>query len=393
MMATGAILLATTNFLPQLVQEDFGYTATWAGLVLSPGGRVTVVAMFAVGQLSRKVQPRYLIATGAGICAASMYWLTSLTPDAGFWFFAETRMVIGARPAADLHPDHGRVLRRAASRTRPTWLRRCSTRRATPAARSASRIASNVLANREQFHQSRLVEPPDRRRRSTYQQGLQQVTHYFTQHGRLGEHGAAARRSAGSGQQVQQQSSLLAYIDVFWVLMLMSLVRDPAGAAVAQGQARRRGAGGALNQRQPRVHRADDGGGEREARRDEQAEARRGVARRELEQRRHRGGAQRLAEQPRRRLHPARRAAARLGRGEQQQPVVGGLEDAEPQPRRRQRAENRRDAEARRRQPPPPRAQRQQERAERAQPRAPTRAASRPEKDAMAMIASGHAVM
>src|SRR5580692_6387703 len=43
MLATGAILLATTQFLPQLVQQDFGYTATWAGLVLSPGGVVTMV--------------------------------------------------------------------------------------------------------------------------------------------------------------------------------------------------------------------------------------------------------------------------------------------------------------------------------------------------------------
>ena len=34
MLATGAILLATTQFLPQLVQQNFGYTATWAGLVL-----------------------------------------------------------------------------------------------------------------------------------------------------------------------------------------------------------------------------------------------------------------------------------------------------------------------------------------------------------------------
>jgi MFS transporter, DHA2 family, multidrug resistance protein len=41
MLATGAILLATTQFLPELVQQDFGYTATWAGLVLSPGGIVT----------------------------------------------------------------------------------------------------------------------------------------------------------------------------------------------------------------------------------------------------------------------------------------------------------------------------------------------------------------
>ena len=42
MGATGAILLATTNFMPQLAQEDFGYTATWAGLALSPGGLVSV---------------------------------------------------------------------------------------------------------------------------------------------------------------------------------------------------------------------------------------------------------------------------------------------------------------------------------------------------------------
>jgi MFS transporter, DHA2 family, multidrug resistance protein len=29
MLATGAILLSTTQFVPQLVQQDFGYTATW----------------------------------------------------------------------------------------------------------------------------------------------------------------------------------------------------------------------------------------------------------------------------------------------------------------------------------------------------------------------------
>src|ERR1700761_800185 len=71
MLATGAILLATTQFLPQLVQQDFGYTATWAGLVLSPGGLVTMVMMFVVGRAAANVQPRYLIVAGAVICALS----------------------------------------------------------------------------------------------------------------------------------------------------------------------------------------------------------------------------------------------------------------------------------------------------------------------------------
>src|SRR5271167_3006302 len=95
MSSTGAILLATTQFLPQLVQENFGYTATWAGLVLSPGGLVTMAMMILVGRLSGKVQPKYLIAVGAAVAAASMYDLTNIDADIGFWFFARSRMLLG----------------------------------------------------------------------------------------------------------------------------------------------------------------------------------------------------------------------------------------------------------------------------------------------------------
>src|SRR5580692_4966843 len=76
MGATGAILYATTQFLPLLVQSNFGYTATWAGLVLSPGGVVTLVMMFVVGQVSGRIQPKYLIMTGTIFAAISMYQLT-----------------------------------------------------------------------------------------------------------------------------------------------------------------------------------------------------------------------------------------------------------------------------------------------------------------------------
>src|ERR1700724_2514250 len=95
MLATGAILLATTQFLPQLVQQDFGYTATQAGLVLSPGGLVTAAMMFVVGRLSGKVQPKYLIAVGAVLIALSMYDMTNVYGDLDFWFMARSRMLFG----------------------------------------------------------------------------------------------------------------------------------------------------------------------------------------------------------------------------------------------------------------------------------------------------------
>jgi DHA2 family multidrug resistance protein len=95
MLATGAILFATTQFLPQLVQQDFGYTATWGGLVLSPGGLVTAAMMFVVGRLSGKVQPKYLIAIGAVLIALSMYDMTNVYGDLDFWFMARSRMLLG----------------------------------------------------------------------------------------------------------------------------------------------------------------------------------------------------------------------------------------------------------------------------------------------------------
>ena len=157
MLATGGILLATTQFLPLLVQQDFGYTATWAGLVLSPGGVVTMLMMFVVGRLSTNVQPKYLIVAGAILTALSMYELTSTYADLGFWFFARTRMVLGIGLPLVFLP----ILAASYDGIPPGKTDQASA--LMNAARNTGgsigiSIVSNVLTDREQFHQSRLVE-------------------------------------------------------------------------------------------------------------------------------------------------------------------------------------------------------------------------------------------
>ena len=86
-------------------------------------------------------------------------------------------------------------------------------------------LAANVLQHREQFHQSRLIEhalPSS----PQYQDTLHQATQYFlAQGGLLPE---AQQQAVGwIGQQVQAQASYLAYMDVFWVLTLLSLAAVP----------------------------------------------------------------------------------------------------------------------------------------------------------------------
>jgi MFS transporter, DHA2 family, multidrug resistance protein len=224
MMATGAILLATTQFLPQLVQSDFGYTATLAGLILSPGGLVTMAMMFVVGQLSSRVQPKYLIAVGAVIVAYSMHDLTNLNSDLGFWFFAKSRMVIGLGLPLIFLPITGASYDGLPPDKTDQASALINVARNVGSSIGIS-LANNVLAHREQFHQSRIIENAIPSGLS-YQQTLQQVTQYFQSHGSSLLH-AQQQAIAWIGQQVQIQSSLLAYIDVFWTLMLISLAAVP----------------------------------------------------------------------------------------------------------------------------------------------------------------------
>jgi DHA2 family multidrug resistance protein len=229
MLATGAILYATTQFMPQLVQQNFGYTATWAGLVLSPGGVVTMVMMFVVGRLSGKVQPKYLIIAGAIIVALSMYDLTNVYGDLGFWFFARSRMLLGVGlPLIFLSITTASYDGIPAEKTDQASAL-INAARNTGGSIGVS-LASNVLAHREQFHQSRLVESviPSS---VQYQDTLHRVTDYFVAQGNSLLQ-AQQQAIQWIGQQVQTQASFLAYMDVFWVLMLISLAAVPLALAL-----------------------------------------------------------------------------------------------------------------------------------------------------------------
>jgi DHA2 family multidrug resistance protein len=84
-------------------------------------------------------------------------------------------------------------------------------------------IVSNVLAHREQFHQSRLIEhaiPSS----VQYQDALQQATSYFVAQG---SSLVQAQQQAVAWIGQQMQASYLGYMDAFWVLMLISLAAVP----------------------------------------------------------------------------------------------------------------------------------------------------------------------
>ncbi len=73
------VLYGSTVLLPQMLQTLMGYSATMAGLVLSPAGFFTMIEMPLIGiLLARKVDARWLIMAGLLIVATASWWMSTL---------------------------------------------------------------------------------------------------------------------------------------------------------------------------------------------------------------------------------------------------------------------------------------------------------------------------
>ena len=222
MLVTGAFLIATTQILPQLLQTEFGYTATLAGLAISPGGAVTMVIMM-VGRLGSVVRPRYLIAAGAAIAGFAMFDLLRMSPGADFWFFAWSRIYLGIGLPLIFIP----ITTASYDGIPPAKTDQASA--LINLARNFGgsmgvALSQTVLARREQFHQSRLAEQVGSWN-PFYNDTLNRIQSYLN--GRTATGNSAGTASAMIGHAVQSQATVLAYIDVFFVLALIAALMVP----------------------------------------------------------------------------------------------------------------------------------------------------------------------
>ncbi|MBR0737951.1 DHA2 family efflux MFS transporter permease subunit [Bradyrhizobium liaoningense] len=229
MLGTGAVLISTTQLLPQLLQTELNYTAMLAGLALSPGGVATLVLMPVVGRLVGIVQPKYLIMCGAAIVAFSMWHLTGLTGDITYGYAALSRIFLALGLPFLFLP----VTTASYDGIPPDKTNQASA--LINVARNIGgsmgvALAQTMLAQRQQFHQSRLVEhaaPSD----LGYQQTIDAMTRYFQAQGSNASD-AAAQAVAWVGTTLQRQVDLLAYIDVFWTLAIVALLMIPTAAVL-----------------------------------------------------------------------------------------------------------------------------------------------------------------
>lgn len=229
MLGTFAVLISTTQLLPQLLQTELGYTAMLAGLVLSPGGIATMMLMPVAGRLVSVVQPKYLIMFGAAVAALSMWHMTGLTGDISYGYAALARIYLAIGLPFLFLP----VTTASYDGVPPEKTNQASA--LINVARNIGgsigvAVAQTLLAQRQQFHQSRLIEhaaPSD----LGYQQTLDQMTRFFQAQGASASD-AASQAIAWIGRTLQQQVDFLAYIDVFWTLAIIAALLIPIAATL-----------------------------------------------------------------------------------------------------------------------------------------------------------------
>ncbi len=88
-------LFGSIVLLPIYLQTLMGYTATLAGLVLGPGGLVTLIALPIAGRLVHKINPKIVLGAGIIICSYATYLMSNFNLQADFWSIIWPRIVLG----------------------------------------------------------------------------------------------------------------------------------------------------------------------------------------------------------------------------------------------------------------------------------------------------------
>ena len=94
MFMVGVSLYSSTVLIPQFLQEIMGYSAEQAGMAVSSGGLALMFLFPVAGFLAPKFDPRWLVAVGFTITTFGLYRMTGLSLNTSFGTAVSWRVVI-----------------------------------------------------------------------------------------------------------------------------------------------------------------------------------------------------------------------------------------------------------------------------------------------------------
>jgi DHA2 family multidrug resistance protein len=219
LLVVGMVIFGTTQFIPQLLQQVLGYTATDAGFAMTAGGVVTVLTMPLSGVLSSRVDVRLLIGFAFALQSFSMWNFAQLSPGLAFSDAAMARALqslglpfmfvpisiigyVGLRPEDS---NQASALMNVVRNFGGTI---------------GIALAQTMIARRSQWHQGRLTETLHPLN-PNFVHGTARIAQALQNAGQSSVVAPQQALTTLYGQLVTQ-TNFLAYIDVFHTFMLIT---------------------------------------------------------------------------------------------------------------------------------------------------------------------------
>ena len=241
MFMLGFILLATTQLIPQFTQQLLGYTATQAGLVISPGGFAIMLMMPIVGRLVGIVDPRLLICAGIATSAAALWHMSGFDLGVDYWTLAVAR-IYQAMGLAFLFIPITTISYVGVPPEKNNQASALINLARNLGGSVGISIMNTMLARHDQLHRTRLAEHLYAYRPEVVQQ-VDALRQRFIGQG-MGPHEALQHAYARIGFMLNSQSRMLSYVDAFaflavvfaaMLLMLLFVKKPPEDAKAPAG--------------------------------------------------------------------------------------------------------------------------------------------------------------
>jgi DHA2 family multidrug resistance protein len=216
MFSIGAIMTGTLALLPTMLQQQMNYPVFTTGLVVSPRAFGSMLAMFVVARVINRVDNRLIILFGLVLTAIAMWQMTGFSLGMDWWPIATSGLLQGFGLGCTFVPLNITALSTLPRHilTQGTAIR--SLMRNLGGSVGISILVATLAENTQTIH-SRLVEGlrPDN---PIIHSPMFAATPYSL---------TAPSGIAALNATVTRQAAMVAYIDDFWLLMLLCLISIP----------------------------------------------------------------------------------------------------------------------------------------------------------------------
>ncbi len=215
MTMLGFVLYGSLLLLPIYLQTLLGYPAYQAGLALSPRGIGALVMTPITGQLTNRYDPRKILVVGISLGGYTMFSLSHLNLNAGYWDVFWPQLLQGVAMACIFIPLMTTSMSNISKEKMGNATSIYNLMRNIGGSFGIATMTT-FLARRQQVHQNQLighVTPSDLRTREALQ-GLQR---FFYQHG-VSAHDAMQKSLGALYGMVQRQAAMLSFVEAFWVM-------------------------------------------------------------------------------------------------------------------------------------------------------------------------------